>query len=147
MYLNPAGAAAALVALNATNPSGIDPYPQQAIICWDDRYATKILSYPDCENVVSARIATGPDPSTPIYFSRNPIPPFVTNRVPKFWQAPPGICKVGIDVPSAGAEQTSLLEIQAAARAILMSCVLGAAHLGGTTLIGSRGDMLVEILG
>lgn len=44
-------------------------------------------------------------------------------------------------------EQSSLLEIQAAARAILMNCVLGADHLGGTTLIGASGGLAVEILG
>ncbi|KAL8941775.1 MAG: hypothetical protein Q9211_001666, partial [Gyalolechia sp. 1 TL-2023] len=90
MYLHPA---AALVALNATTIGIPPPFRQQAIICWDDRYATKPLAYSDCESVVAGRIAPGPYPSRPIYFSRDPVQGRLAYRVPKVWQSPPGSCK------------------------------------------------------
>ncbi|KAL9593315.1 MAG: hypothetical protein Q9219_007608, partial [cf. Caloplaca sp. 3 TL-2023] len=140
MWIKPATAIAAGAAINLTTFNLPDPFPSQSILCWDNRYASIIPTYHDCETIVVNDIATGPRPSTPILFSRVPQAG-VANRVPKFWQRPSGTCRVEIDVPSAAAEQSNLLEIQATARAILMKCVLGEQRLGGMTVIGSHGGL------
>ncbi|KAI4179089.1 MAG: hypothetical protein L6R41_008038 [Letrouitia leprolyta] len=143
MYLNPT---IALAAYNFSAHSSPSPFPQQAILCYDSRHASLPVAYTECEPIVTYKIATGPRPATPILFGRRPAPG-VLNRVPKTWESPPGHCIVGIDVPATSMEQTSLLEIQAAARAILMKCVLADPHLGGMTFIGATGNMLVEVMG
>ena len=52
-----------------------------------------------------------------------------------------------IDVPHVVAEMASLTEIQAAARAISIKCVLGNEHLGGFTFVGLNNELLVSIHG
>ncbi|KAI4178517.1 MAG: hypothetical protein LQ346_007420 [Caloplaca aetnensis] len=148
MILRPASTAAAtaLALFNATFPA---PYPPQAVLCYDRRYARDVPAMGDCMQVIEHGIVSGPNPGQPIAFSRAPLPG-VHARVPKGWIAPGTTrhtCRVSIDVPMAPAEKASLVEIQATARVIQMKCVLGADHLGGMTLIGKTGNMLVEILG
>lgn len=67
--------------------------------------------------------------------------------MPRRWVGPRSDCYVDIDVPLDGSEVASLTEIQAAARNVLMKCVLGDQHLGGVTVIGNREGLLVSVLG
>lgn len=50
-------------------------------------------------------------------------------------------------MPMAVVEMASLTEIQAAARAIAITCVLGSWHLGGFTFVGLKNELLVSIHG
>ncbi|KAL8898099.1 MAG: hypothetical protein Q9207_006875 [Kuettlingeria erythrocarpa] len=148
MILRPASTAAAtvLALFNATFPAHSPP---QAVLCYDRRYARDLPALGDCMQVIEHDIVSGPNPGQPIAFSRTPLPG-VHARVPKDWIAPGRTrhtCRVSIDVPMAAAEKASLVEIQATARLIQMKCVLGEEHLGGMTLIGKTGNMVVEVLG
>ncbi|KAL8772269.1 MAG: hypothetical protein Q9209_002481 [Squamulea sp. 1 TL-2023] len=120
--------------------------PSNPVLCWDSRHAHHAPSYSGCESIVSFDIATGPRPSTTISFSRQPHL-WLQNRVPKSWIGPQARCFVVIDVPHDAVEDASLMEIQAAARTVMMKCVLGEDHLGGFTYIGRSGSLLVEVLG
>ncbi|KAL8729339.1 MAG: hypothetical protein Q9166_004836 [cf. Caloplaca sp. 2 TL-2023] len=128
---------------NLTSP---DPFPTQSIVCYDSRYALHAPSYASCERIIKDYIATGQRPFITLSFARDPDPRR-QSRVPKRWLEPRNMCDVGIDVPYAVEEEASLTEIQAAARSIMMKCVLGGEHLGGFTFIGRRGGLLVKIIG
>ncbi|KAL8645100.1 MAG: hypothetical protein Q9210_006895 [Variospora velana] len=127
----------------AADPNNGFPFP--AVLCYDRRYATDLPEFSDCAGIIANTIATESNPSVRIPFSRWPLPGIYS--VPKYWVSRRGSCRVTIDVPIAPAEMASLQEIKATADAILMKCVLGEDHLGGMTMIGERGLMIVEILG
>lgn len=132
------------------NLTGADnaPFVPQASVCYDERYAsrTKAPSYPGCVHVIENNIATGNRPDQWHAFSRRPDPTR-HSRVPKTWVDNGRSCEVHIDVPYAVAEMASLTEIQAAARAISIKCVLGNEHLGGFTFVGMNNELLVSIHG
>ncbi|KAL8911950.1 MAG: hypothetical protein Q9172_007581 [Xanthocarpia lactea] len=139
--------ALSLLPLNLTD-SVDSPFLPQAIVCYDERYAraSNPPAYRGCHEVIENRIATGPRPDMWHAFSRRPDP-LLQSRVPKRWVDARRSCSVQIDVPYNVGEEASLTEIQAAARAILMQCVLGAWHLGGFTYIGRLGALLVNVMG
>ncbi|KAL8715225.1 MAG: hypothetical protein Q9220_001183 [cf. Caloplaca sp. 1 TL-2023] len=129
--------------LNASRP---EPFPTQAILCYDHRYARGPPLYSSCKTVIE-HIATGPNPSTQIFFSRRPQLPN-QSKVPKRWEAIVGKCNVEIDVPFGMIAGASLVEIQATARAVMMQCVLGSEEkLGGFTTIGSGARLVVSVFG
>ncbi|KAL8863105.1 MAG: hypothetical protein Q9178_000479 [Gyalolechia marmorata] len=139
--------ALSLLPLNLTD-SVDSPFLPQAVVCYDERYAhaSNPPTYRGCQDVIEYSIATGPRPDLWHAFSRRPDPK-LQSRVPKRWIDGRRSCTVLIDVPHTVAEEASLTEIQAAARTILMQCVLGGWHLGGFTYIGRRGALLVSVVG
>ena len=145
----PARSNSALSRLPPNLTDSVDsPYIPQAVICYDERYAraSNPPTYRGCEYIIENNIATGPRPDLWHAFARLPDPNF-QSRVPKRWVDPRRSCSVQIDVPRTVGEEASLTEIQAAARTILMQCVLGGWHLGGFTYVGKIGALLVSILG
>lgn len=136
-----------ILPLNLTGPDNA-PFVPEAIICYDERYAQpyKAPSYPGCVHVVESNIATGTRPDLWHAFSRRPDPTR-QSRVPKTWVDNGQSCEVHIDVPMAVVEMASLTEIQAAARAIAIKCVLGSWHLGGFTFVGLKNELVVSIHG
>ncbi|KAL8958606.1 MAG: hypothetical protein Q9193_004371, partial [Seirophora villosa] len=143
-----AAAAAVAAGFNFTSDSR-DPAtgsPLPVVLCYDDRYAEHPPLFVDCQRIITHCIATGPNPSVRIPFSRRPLPGMHA-VAPKYWVSPRTACRVTIDVPDLPAESVSLQEIQATADFILMKCVLAEPHLGGFTMIGENNGMLVEVLG
>ncbi|KAL8646052.1 MAG: hypothetical protein Q9210_006354 [Variospora velana] len=119
--------------------------------CWYPQISPNPLIFKECNYIITKLIPrTGNfDTSIPLIFSRDEsLHPDV--ETPKSWQLPrPVNCIVGIDIAHAvgGSDKTSLKDIQHAATAIAIECVIKPPHLGGILQIGWQEKLNVIITG
>lgn len=121
---------------------------QSDILCYDTRYATHHPPLDDCSEVLTREIAT-PHMTRPITFSRHPIGDQF--RLPHTFKTARGACAVVIDMPMTPTHaavppaEASMLDVKAAAFAVLKACVAHADGLGGIVQTGLRGDLQVRV--
>ncbi len=119
--------------------------------CWTPALSPHPVIFKECYDLVTKQIhLTGSfNPNVPLIFSREkPLGPDI--ELPHSWvTGPPGNCIVGIDIPGkvGGTEKTSLKDIEMAARAIAVKCIIAPPHLGGILTIGWQGKLNVIITG
>lgn len=119
--------------------------------CWHPQVSPKPLIFRECSTIISQLIPRAGrfDKTTPLSFGRaGPLHPDV--ETPFSWQLPrPSNCIIGIDIPAAvgGTDKTSLKDIQDAALAVAIDCVIKPPHLGGIIAIGWQEKLNVVITG
>lgn len=116
--------------------------------CWDDPDLFAPVVFKDCIDVVNNEITKGRDPTVPLKFSKDPtLHPDIT--LPKYWTRGDANCGVGVDfVPQMqGYDRTTLDDVQRAARAVAVECVIKEPHLGGFVQLGWNDRLGVLIAG
>lgn len=119
--------------------------------CWTPAASPDALVFKECYDIITRKIPrTGSfDADIPLIFSRDEsLRPDI--ETPYSWiSRPPGKCIIGVDIPSVvgGSEKTSLRDIEYAAKAIAVRCVIQPPHLGGILVIGWQHKLNVIITG
>lgn len=115
--------------------------------CWGHADAGPTLTYRDCLNVINQQVIRGRDLDIPVKFSRDPtINPDVI--LPISWASRTGDCFVGLDFAPGGGgyDRTSWRDIQRAAQAIGVLCVIKEPHRGGIIQIGWYDNLALVLL-
>ncbi|KAL8925517.1 MAG: hypothetical protein Q9208_003408 [Pyrenodesmia sp. 3 TL-2023] len=120
-------------------------------LCWTPALSPDALVFKECYDIITKQIPrTGSfNADTPLIFSRDKaLRPDI--ETPHSWiSRPPRNCIIGVDIPAAvgGTEKTSLKDIEYAAKAIAVRCIIQPPHLGGILTIGWQGKLNVVITG
>ncbi|KAL8898637.1 MAG: hypothetical protein Q9207_006607 [Kuettlingeria erythrocarpa] len=132
-------------------PPGPRPHlnPIYAPKCWDPHPAIRPAVFAECRDTIRhITTSTQFEPDQPLRFSINPsFHPDI--QLPVTWKRPGNEnCDVGLQfLPLArGSDRATLYEVQSAAMAAAMECVIKPPHMGGVVEIGWEGLMAVNVL-
>ncbi|KAL8995626.1 MAG: hypothetical protein Q9169_004669 [Polycauliona sp. 2 TL-2023] len=117
--------------------------------CWTDPQRFVPIVFKDCIDVINKEITRSPFPPTaPLTFSKDPtLQPDII--LPKYWTRGESKCGVGVDFAPRlrGYDRTTLDDIQKAARAVGIECIIGEPHLGGFLQMGWHDRLGVLVAG
>ncbi|KAI4178493.1 MAG: hypothetical protein L6R41_008365 [Letrouitia leprolyta] len=135
-----------------TSPGGNPVYRPK---CWRP-YIPAIVpaTFTECREAIN-NIIVGRDPEEVLRFSAESSQrPDI--KLPTTWRVPgpppqaQDKCMVGLqwnaDAPRRGDDHTTLIDIQGAAMAAAIKCVINPPHLGGTVIVGWKQHMVVNVL-
>lgn len=116
--------------------------------CWDQITAFVPVIFRECIDIISHDITEGHDPEEVLKFSSNAsFEPDI--QLPKYWKRRGVNCGVGVDLAPGleGYDRTTLRDIQEAARAVAVACVIRPPHAGGFAQLGWHHKLGVLISG
>ena len=117
--------------------------------CWDNPLQFPPIVFKDCIEVINKEIIRGhDDPTIPLKFSKDlNLHPDI--RLPKYWTRNGRKCGVGVDLAPRmqGYDRTTLDDIQRAARAVAVECIIKEPHLGGYMQLGWHHRLGILITG
>ncbi|KAI4122252.1 MAG: hypothetical protein LQ338_005925 [Usnochroma carphineum] len=114
--------------------------------CWDQRPVLRAAVFAQCRHIIHD-IPVADDPDVPLKFSDDPAQrPDI--KLPAVWGSDNEYCHVGVHFRSGstGYDRTTLHDIQGAAMAIALECVIKPPHLGGLVRLGWEELLVVTIL-
>ncbi|KAL8751519.1 MAG: hypothetical protein Q9184_006043 [Pyrenodesmia sp. 2 TL-2023] len=106
--------------------------------CWDDTTRFLPIVFRECISIIRTDIiSTGHDPDQPLKFSHDPnYHPDI--QLPRYWKRAGVNCGVGLDFAPRlqGYDRTTLRDVEAAAMAVAVECVIKPPHTGGYVRLG-----------
>lgn len=147
-----------LIILSALLPLTISPPPPPrphrnpiyAPKCWAPHPTVRPAVFAECRDIIRNLPASTPqfEPNQPLTFSTDPsFRPDI--QLPAVWKQPGDVnCDVGLQFKTGakGHDHTTLLDVQSAAMAAALECVINPPHLGGLVEVGWEGRMAVNVL-
>lgn len=117
--------------------------------CWNNPSRFRPLIFRDCLAIITS-ITADPihSPDTPLKFSTDAThSPDI--QLPKYWKLDGNSCRIGLDLAprQRGYDRTTLRDIEDAATAIAIDCVIKAPHQGGYWQLGWRDRLGVLMSG
>ncbi|KAI4094054.1 MAG: hypothetical protein LQ348_001117 [Seirophora lacunosa] len=104
--------------------------------------------FSECRDIIKVMMASSRfDPDIPLKFSPDPAKePDI--RLPAAWTRGKENCDVGLQFQSgkSGYDRTTLRDVQQAAMAVALECVINPPHLGGLAVVGWEKLMAVNVL-
>ncbi|KAL8761719.1 MAG: hypothetical protein Q9184_002194 [Pyrenodesmia sp. 2 TL-2023] len=146
------------IILSALLPLAISPPPPPrphrnpvyAPKCWASHPTVRPAVFAECRDIIRHIPTSTPqfEPSQPLKFSTNPsFRPDI--HLPAVWRLPgKENCYVGLQFKTGatGYDRTTLFDVQSAAMAAALECVIRPPHLGGVVEVGWEGRMAVNVL-